>query len=164
MWSTKSLPYVGGVVYHFSDRRNILKKIFFIISILFATLFISCNGGCELEGKWKTVQIVNHTGYITKCNNDSFLEIWNSDENIQLSGNAGVNVFNGYGEFKDGKVINLNLGITKMMGDPTDQKFEDEFIQILSSADAYKIVDDILIIKSSKKEAEVEFIFMKSED
>lgn len=132
-----------------------MKKIFFVLTAVFAFAFMGCSGEGELKGTWKTIEM-NQNGKSFDVI-DSFIELNPCANKVQVHGNAGVNTFNGEITAKDGKIEGGDFATTRMMGSPEEMAFEDTFLEIISRADVYEIKDDVLVLKSNFVKGEIKF-------
>ncbi len=65
-----------------------------------------------------------------------------------VSGDAGVNLFHGYVQFKKDKMIFEDVAITKMAGKPEDMDAEDCFIRCINAKPSFKIAGDTMTLKA----------------
>ena len=133
-----------------------MKKLIIVCIAALFTL-ISCTGGNKnMNGTWTTSQL-NYMGEnIDIVKSELTIEINGSKANI--NGHSGVNRF--FGEVKINKdkiIFGDQVGMTKMMGDPVSQNFEDKFIETLMHSDDCDLQDDILIIKNTKNNSYIKF-------
>lgn len=126
-----------------------MKKIFFILTAAMAFLFTGCQGEEDLKGVWKAEKVIYEGA--EKTSDTCFLQFEKQGAGYSLSGNAGVNVVNGTVILKNGNIEVGNLAMTRMMGDPVSQDFEDSFMQILMNAESYELESDSLTVTDKAK-------------
>ncbi len=134
-----------------------MKKILFAILACVGLCFTGCKEVENLSGNWETTSLtVNGIAQQIAISNIEFRKEGNK---WNVSGNSGVNTF--FGSIKVTKtqiIMGDKIGMTKMMGDPAAQEFEDLFIQAIMTADSYSINGNKLTISNSTNKSTVEFI------
>lgn len=133
-----------------------MKKILTVLALVGLVFMSGCSKKEDLSGKWNVTSLSKENVAQALC--VSFMEIKNEGDVYLVSGNSGVNLFNGNFEAKNGKFIPSDkFASTKMMGSPEANEYEMIFLQALTSADSYELKDNILTITDSKDSLVLEF-------
>lgn len=134
------------------------KNLFLILSVF---TFFSCGSDekLNLDGSWLTSKVLID-GVEQQAFNSVVDFTAQSEELYSISGNAGINSFSGEMTLKNGKITckKDNFLKTLMAGEGDIQVFEDTFLDLLLTSDSYKCTENSLVIKNSKKKAEIYFI------
>lgn len=130
-----------------------MKKILVAMIALASLFFMGCKGE-NLEGNWTVSNLLkdNVEQNVVPAN------ITFTTENGELlaAGTSGVNNFSVVLEAKNGKIkVSDKFALTKMMGSPEEQAFEDLFIETLTNADSYELTENNLVIKNSSNNLEI---------
>lgn len=134
-----------------------MKKLLFALLACIGLCFTGCKEAKELEGNWviKSFVIDGVAQQLAISN----IEFSKAGSKWNVNGNSGVNTFFGSVKVtKDKIVMGDNIGMTKMMGEPAAQEYEDLFIPALLKADGYSIEGNILKITNSEMKSTLEFI------
>ncbi len=126
--------------------------------------FIACLMGCSnmkdernLNGNWETTTLIKKGVYQQIA--ISYIEMKATGHGeYAVHGNAGVNVFNGTVKFDGNKYDPGNWAVTKMMGPPAVQEFEDLFLEAMMAGDVFEIKNGELMIRSTEDDMEIRFI------
>lgn len=137
---------------------KIFEKILLAVVAASALFLTGCSSDTgALDGSWKTVALTDNGKEIKVV--PSGITFTSDSKGYLVSGDSGVNVFNGAVNVKkDSFTIRNDFALTKRMGAPDEQAFEDLFIQALMNADTYKLEDNVLLIKDSKHKLEIKFV------
>lgn len=130
--------------------KKSLKTLFTVaMAAISGFFFFSCKQTSELEGTWNTIGLEKE-GIVQEIaiSNITFTPEGNS---ITVSGESGVNLFSGTIKIGKNKIKFINVGSTRMMGDPAAMEFEDLFLETISYADMYTLENDVLTITASSK-------------
>lgn len=123
-----------------------MKKGIFTFITLSSLFFMGCKSEKKLEGDWKVNKLVTRGTDLVK--ESAFINLKLEHNIWVISGNAGVNSFFGNIKIENGEIVMNDLALTKMMGDPESQHFEDEFIRVLMKVTSYELLqtEDNLVL------------------
>ncbi len=134
-------------------------KLFCILAVATSLFFVSCKdkNAASLDGHWEVSALIKED--IHQEIAESFMDIKNGLNGLEVSGNSGVNFYNGTVKVRGGQIkFSDKFALTKMMGSPAANEFEDLFISTLMNADSYKLEDKTLTVSSSSKKSAVQFV------
>ena len=119
-----------------------MKKIFLLIAI-FSLIFMSCVSNANIleNRKWYLLEIEGDREIVVLNEKEPYIEF--DLDSLKLSGNATCNnFFTGY--FITENSIEIGEVATTLMICPDDTKQEYRFLQALSRADSFEIIEDML--------------------
>lgn len=133
-----------------------MKKIFFTLLTISSLFLYGCKNNENIEGTWEVEKVV--TGGTVLLDKNSYLEFSSENGKWNISGNSGVNTFHGEIEINDGNIKIRDLAMTKMMGDPSAQEYEDIFIEVLMSVKSYTYSESKkkLVLKTGNEGEEIQ--------
>lgn len=132
-----------------------MKKILPVIMGFLLSLVGCKSSDKSLIGKWET-RGLNKDG-IAQQIVYSYIEFEAKGPYLWVHGEPGVNTFSGPLKASDSKLAISDFPMTRMMGEPAVQEFEDMFMQVIMNADSYSIEGNILTVKASEKNMELIF-------
>ena len=128
--------------------------------LAFATLLAGCQKEKDpltvtLEGRWAVVELWD--GDQVFKDENAFMQIDSNDSMLFITGNSGVNMFNGDAKFsKSGLFDTEDLSHTEMASeDPAKNEFESLFLKVLWEADSYEISENLLVIRNAQENQEI---------
>ena len=144
-----------------------MKRIIFIMSITILALFANAacktrktdsqkistttentvaETGSDLTGKhWKLIELFGNPVPATENNAQEAHIIFNAEDN-RFSGNAGCNRISGTYELKSPDRITFSQAIATRMMCINGMETEDQFLQVINTADSYIIKNDTLTL------------------
>jgi len=128
-----------------------MKKLIPLI-LTALTVFAGCKCASKLQGNWLVTGLTKDG--VPQTIVEAYIEF---DGKSRVTGNSGVNIFNGSVKAVNGKFSAGNLALTKMMGDPQSQEFEDLFLEVLNNACEYRVDGNLLTISAPTKNLELQF-------
>lgn len=132
-------------------------KTFFAVTVaaISGFFFFSCNQTEELNGTWNTCYL-EKDGIAQEIAVSKIIFATEGNK-LLVAGESGVNLFNGTVKVNKGKIQFVNVGSTRMMGDPKAMEFEDIFLEAISYADGYSLENGVLTITASSKNLKLQF-------
>lgn len=131
------------------------KSLLCAVAALFMLGTTGCNTKADgIEGKWFPTALIKNGEHQEIA--DAYIEFSAKGPWLEVSGNGGVNVFNGQVKVSGSEFKANDFGVTKMMGPERVQQFEDLFLESLMKGDFWEIKDDVLIIKATEDKLEVQ--------
>lgn len=116
-------------------------KFLFLGLIMAALMFTGCAKSQDISGQWTIESLEKDGVYQAICFSDINIEKA-SGNSFNVSGNSGINAFNGKVTLK-GNTFKADdkMASTKMAGAPEEMEFEDTFLMCLTGADKAELVD-----------------------
>ncbi len=132
----------------------------FLFGLLILLGLAGCREGTKIpQGKWNVMALIKN-GVFQQIAVSS-INFHNDGNEIKISGNMGINSFEGTMTQKNSKLFQ-NICTTEMAGESDAlADYENIFLDILNNADFCKIVGDVLILKASDKNLELRFVHDK---
>lgn len=130
-----------------------MKKLLVVLMASAAMFLAGCKGE-KLEGNWTITNLIKDgvEQNVVPAN----ITFSNEGGELLAAGKSGVNSFSVVIEAKNGQIkVSDKFALTKMMGAPEEQAFEDLFIETLTNADSYELIEDTLVIKNSSNNLEI---------
>lgn len=130
--------------------KKSLKALFTVAMVAISGFFFfSCEEANELSGTWNTIGLEKDN--VVQEIAISNLTFTPEGKTITVSGESGVNLLSGTVKLGKKKIKFVNVGSTRMMGDPAAMEFENMFLETISYADSYTLENNTLTITASSK-------------
>lgn len=128
-------------------KKSLITLFTVAIVAISGFFFFSCEETNELSGTWNTIGLEKDN--VVQEIAISNLTFTPEGKTITVSGESGVNLLSGTVKLGKNKIKFINVGSTRMMGDPAAMEFENMFLETISYADSYTLENNTLTITAS---------------